>query len=72
MRITFALQDSLFDASRKAKRAQYVSLAALAFESGCTSVTSDRDYGLVPGLEWGSFTVSCLLHGLECTMKSRA
>ncbi len=26
--------------------------AALAMESGCTWVTGDRDYGLVPGLDW--------------------
>ncbi|TVR02479.1 MAG: PIN domain-containing protein [Spirochaetaceae bacterium] len=26
--------------------------AALAIESGCTWVSGDRDYGLVPGLDW--------------------
>jgi uncharacterized protein len=26
--------------------------AALAIESGCTWVSGDRDYGLIPGLDW--------------------
>ena len=26
--------------------------AALAIESGCTWVSGDRDYRLVPGLDW--------------------